>query len=101
MLILLFLDVLPFPRNLFSHYYLNPQRKVSEEAFKVHGYSDKFLSDKKKFSEIADDFIKFIGDKKLIIHNAEFDLAHLNNELSFVGKQKINTKNVSYFASKH
>ena len=71
------------------HCYLNPQRKVSEEAFKVHGYSDEFLSDKKKFSEIADDFIKFIGDKKLIIHNAQFDLSHLNNELKILGKKPI------------
>ena len=71
------------------HYYLNPQRKVSEEAFKVHGYSDEFLSDKKKFKEIADDFIKFIGDKKLVIHNAQFDLSHLNNELKIIGKKPI------------
>jgi len=71
------------------HCYLNPQRKVSEEAFKVHGYSDEFLSDKKKFSEIADDFIKFIGDKKLVIHNAQFDLSHLNNELKILGKKPI------------
>ena len=71
------------------HCYLNPQRKVSEEAFKVHGYSDEFLSDKKKFSEIADDFLKFIGDKKLIIHNAQFDLSHLNNELRIIGKNRI------------
>ena len=71
------------------HCYLNPQRKVSEEAFKVHGYSDKFLSDKKKFSDIADDFIKFIADKKLIIHNAQFDLSHLNNELKILGKKPI------------
>ena len=71
------------------HYYLNPQRKVSEEAFKVHGYSDVFLSNKKKFSEIVDDFIKFIGDKKLVIHNAQFDLSHLNNELKILGKKPI------------
>tara|TARA_A100001015_G_scaffold315430_1_gene427231 strand:- start:1663 stop:2328 length:666 start_codon:yes stop_codon:yes gene_type:complete len=71
------------------HCYLNPQRKVSEEAFKVHGYSDKFLSDKKKFAEIADDFVKFIGDKKLVIHNAQFDLSHLNNELKILGKKPI------------
>ena len=71
------------------HCYLNPQRKVSEEAFKVHGYSDEFLSDKKKFFEIADDFIKFIGNKKLIIHNAQFDLSHLNNELKILGKKPI------------
>ena len=71
------------------HCYLNPQRKVSEEAFKVHGYSDEFLSDKKKFNEIADDFIKFIGDRKLVIHNAQFDLSHLNNELKIIGKKPI------------
>ena len=61
-------------------------KKSFEEAFKVHGYSNEFLSDK-KFSEIADDFIKFIGDKKLIIHNAQFDLSHLNNELKLLEKQ--------------
>ena len=71
------------------HCYLNPQRKVSAEAFKVHGYSDDFLSDKKKFLEVADDFIKFIGDKKLVIHNAQFDLSHLNNELKILGKKPI------------
>ncbi len=73
----------------YFHCYLNPQRKVSDEAFKVHGYSDVFLSDKKKFHEIADDFIKFISDKKLIIHNAQFDLSHLNNELKILGKKPI------------
>ena len=71
------------------HCYLNPQRKVSEEAFKVHGYSDEFLSDKKKFHEIADDFLKFIDGTKLIIHNAQFDLSHLNNELKLLGKKQI------------
>ena len=71
------------------HCYLNPQRKVSEEAFKVHGYSDDFLSDKKKFDEIADDFIKFIGDRKLIIHNAQFDLGFLNGELNLIKKDLI------------
>ena len=76
------------------HCYLNPQRKVSEEAFKVHGYSDEFLSNKKKFSEIVDDFIKFIGDKKLIIHNAQFDLSHLNNELKIIGKKPISKDQV-------
>ena len=76
------------------HCYLNPQRKVSEEAFKVHGYSDEFLSDKKKFYEIADEFLNFIENKKIIIHNAEFDIGHLNNELSILGKKKIDKKNV-------
>ncbi len=71
------------------HCYLNPERKVSEKAFEVHGYSDEFLSKQKKFSEVVDNFLKFIKDKRLIIHNAEFDLAHLNNELIMFGKNKI------------
>ena len=71
------------------HYYLNPGRKVSEKALEVHGYTDKFLSDKRKFIDIADEFLAFIKDKKLIIHNAEFDLSHLNNELKIIGKEKI------------
>jgi len=75
-------------KNIF-HCYLNPERKVSEKAFEVHGYSDEFLSDKKKFNEIADEFLDFIRDKKIIIHNAEFDISHLNNELNSAGKPKI------------
>ena len=72
------------------HYFLNPERKVSERAFKVHGYSDEFLSKQKKFSDIAEEFLKFIENKKLVIHNATFDLSHLNNELALLGKKKIN-----------
>ena len=79
-------------KNIF-HCYLNPERKVSEKAFEVHGYSDEFLSDKKKFFEIADEFLNFIGDKKLIIHNAEFDISHLNNELAIAGKSEIKKEN--------
>jgi len=75
-------------KNKF-HCYLNPERKVSEKALEVHGYSDEFLSDKKKFKEIVDDFLNFIKDKKLIIHNAEFDLSHLNNELKLLNKKGI------------
>ncbi len=86
------LDNLVPTKNIF-HSYLNPERKVSEKAFKVHGYSDKFLSDKKKFFEIADEFLNFIKDKKIIIHNAEFDISHLNNELSIAGKPEINKEN--------
>ena len=85
-------DLLP-TKNVF-HYYLNPERKVSEKAFEVHGYSDEFLSGKKKFINIADDFLNFIKDKKIIIHNAEFDISHLNNELSLIGKEKINKANI-------
>ena len=82
------LDNLVPTKNIF-HCYINPERKVSEKAFQVHGYTDEFLSKQKKFSEIAESFLKFIEGKKLIIHNAEFDLAHLNNELNLYGKQKI------------
>ena len=87
------LDNLVPTKNIF-HVYLNPERKVSEKAFEVHGYSDEFLSTKQKFFEIADDFLKFIENKKIIIHNAEFDIGHLNNELNLIGKQKINNLNV-------
>ena len=75
-------------KNRF-HCYLNPERKVSEKALEVHGYTDEFLAKQIKFSEIGDQFLKFIKDKRLIIHNAEFDLGHLNNELSIFGKKKI------------
>ena len=80
-------------QNTF-HCYLNPERKVSEGALKVHGYTDEFLSDKKKFKDIADDFLKFIDGKKIVIHNAEFDIAHLNNELSLIKREKISKVNV-------
>mgnify|MGYP001406402705 FL=1 len=82
------------PTKKIFHAYLNPERKVSEDAFKVHGYSDEFLSDKKKFSEIAEDFLEFIKEKKIIIHNAEFDIAHINNELLIAGKEKITKTNI-------
>ena len=71
------------------HCLLNPERKVSEKALEVHGYTDEFLSDKNKFKDIVDEFLLFIKDKRLIIHNAEFDLAHLNNELKIMGKQPL------------
>ena len=77
------------PTSKKFHCYLNPERKVSQKAFEVHGYSDEFLSKQKKFNDIVDDFLNFIKDKKLIIHNADFDLSHLNNELEILGKEKI------------
>ena len=77
------------PTKKSFHCYLNPERKVSEQAFKVHGYSDDFLAKQKKFSEIVEEFLFFIEGKKLIIHNAEFDLGHLNNELKILGKDKL------------
>jgi len=78
-------------KNKF-HCYLNPERKVSEKALEVHGYTDEFLATQKKFSEIGDQFLEFIKDKRLIIHNAEFDLGHLNNELAILGKKKLDNK---------
>ena len=80
--------------NKVFHVYINPQRTVSEDAYKVHGYSNEFLSNKKIFSEICEDFLSFIKDKKLIIHNAAFDLAFLNHELRFVNKKTIDKANV-------
>ncbi len=77
------------PTSNKFHCYLNPERKVSEKAFQVHGYSDEFLSKQKKFVNIVEEFLDFIKNKKLIIHNAEFDLSHLNNELGILGKEKI------------
>ena len=91
------LENLVATKNKF-HYLLNPERKVSEKALEVHGYTDKFLSDKKKFKDIADEFLLFIKDKRLIIHNAEFDLAHLNNELKILGKESIKNEVVDTLA---
>jgi DNA polymerase-3 subunit epsilon len=85
-------DLIP-TQNRF-HCYLNPERKVSDKALEVHGYTDEFLSTKKKFSDVVDEFLNFIENKKLVIHNAEFDLSHLNNELALLGKKKLNKENV-------
>jgi len=80
-------------KNRF-HCYLNPEKKVSKKALEVHGYTDEFLSTQKKFAEIVDEFLDFIENKRLVIHNAEFDLSHLNNELALLGKKKLNNENV-------
>ena len=85
-------DLIP-TQNSF-HCYLNPERKVSEKALEVHGYTDEFLSTQKKFSEVVDEFLNFIDNKRLVIHNAEFDLSHLNNELALLGKKKLDSENV-------
>jgi DNA polymerase-3 subunit epsilon len=85
------LDNLIPTKNKF-HCYLNPERKVSEKALEVHGYTDDFLASKKKFRDISEEFLEFIKDKRLIIHNAEFDLSHLNNEFSLLGKKKISNE---------
>ncbi len=84
-------DLIP-TKNRF-HCYLNPERKVSEKALEVHGYTDKFLSTQKKFIEVVDEFLNFIENKRLVIHNAQFDLSHLNNELALLGKEKLNSEN--------
>ena len=78
-------------KNKF-HCYLNPEREVSQKAFEVHGYSNEFLSEKKKFKQVVDEFLIFIKDKRLIIHNADFDLSHLNNELKIAGKDKLSNE---------
>ena len=85
-------DLIP-TGNIF-HKLINPMRSVPEEAFKVHGFSEKFLQDKETFDQIADDFLKFIKDKKIIIHNAPFDLGFLDGELEFVKKSRINKKHI-------
>ena len=74
------------------HCCLNPERKVSKKALEVHGYTDEFLANQKKFKDIGDQFLEFIKNKRLIIHNAEFDLGHLNNELSIFGKKKLSNE---------
>ena len=83
------LDSLVPTKNKF-HCYLNPERKVSEKALEVHGYTDEFLAKQKKFKDVGEQFLEFIKDKRLIIHNADFDLGHLNNELAILGKKKLN-----------
>jgi len=74
------------------HKLINPKRKMPSEAFKIHGFSQEFLSDKETFDQIADEFLNFIKDKKIIIHNASFDLGFLDGELGSIKKEKINKK---------
>ena len=82
------------PTDKIFHKLINPERNVPEEAFKIHGFSQEFLRNKQTFSQIADDFLNFIKGKKIIIHNASFDLGFLNNELEKIKKQKINKAEV-------
>ena len=77
--------------NVF-HKVINPKRSMPDQAFKIHGFSEKFLSDKETFDKIADEFLNFIKNKKIIIHNAPFDLGFLDGELSSLHKDKINKK---------
>ena len=76
------------------HKLINPQRNMPDEAFKVHGFSQEFLNNKETFKQIADEFLNFIKDKKIIIHNASFDLSFLDGELNSIQKEKINKKMV-------
>ena len=85
-------DLIP-TGNIF-HKLINPKREITKDAFKVHGFSNDFLKDKETFDVIAEDFLKFIKEKKIIIHNAPFDLSFLNGELSLIRKELINTSNV-------
>ncbi len=85
-------DLIPTKKTF--HCYLNPERKVSEKALEIHGYTDEFLSKQKKFSEVFDEFTSFIKDKRLIIHNAEFDISHLNNEFLLLGKKKLENETI-------
>ena len=80
------------PTKKKFHCYLNPERKVSEKALEVHGYTDEFLANQKKFSEVGEEFLEFIKDKRLVIHNADFDISHLNNELAILGKKKLDNE---------
>ena len=82
------------PTNRVFHKIINPQKKVSSEAFKVHGFSDDFLKTKEKFDEVVEDFLEFIKNKKLIIHNAPFDIGFLNTELRRTNKKNLDLKNV-------
>ena len=82
------------PTGKVFHKLINPQRSMPDEAFKIHGFSDQFLKDKETFNKIADDFISFVKDKKIIIHNAPFDLNFLNGELEVIKKDKIDKKQV-------
>ncbi|WP_172297838.1 DNA polymerase III subunit epsilon [Pseudoruegeria sp. HB172150] len=74
------------PTGATYHQYINPERSMPQEAFEVHGLGDEFLSDKPKFAEIGDAFLEFIGDAKLVIHNAAFDMKFLNAELGWMGR---------------
>ena len=82
------------PTDKIFHTYINPQRSVSEEAYNIHGYSDEFLSNKKTFSEISETFLNFIKDKKIVIHNASFDLSFINYELKLINQKPVDKKNI-------
>tara|TARA_Y100001958_G_scaffold155433_1_gene146098 strand:- start:1407 stop:2069 length:663 start_codon:yes stop_codon:yes gene_type:complete len=82
------------PTKKIFHKTINPERDVPDEAYKVHGFSTKYLSDKPKFLEVVDEFILFIKDKDLIIHNAPFDIGFLNHELKMIKKEMISKNKI-------
>ena len=82
------------PTKKIFHVLIDPERKISEDATKIHGYTDSTFVGKEKFKDIADEFINFINNKKLIIHNAPFDVSFLNYELRKINKKIIENKNV-------
>jgi len=82
------------PTKKIFHKTINPQRDVPDEAFKIHGFSTDFLKNKETFEEVADEFLYFIRDKKIIIHNAPFDLGFLNYQLKLIRKNEIKKDNV-------
>ncbi len=82
------------PTNNIFHKIINPKRNVPDQAYKIHGFSTDFLKDKETFDKIADEFLNFIKGKKIIIHNAMFDLGFLNNELSLLKKGLVDGSNV-------
>ena len=86
------------PTQKKFHTYLNPERKVSEKALEVHGYTDDFLLNQKKFKQVVKEFLNFIDGKRLIIHNAEFDISHLNHELKLLGENNISNEVVDTLA---
>ena len=85
-------DLIPTKKTF--HELINPERKVEEDALKIHGYTNEMLKEKKKFRDIANEFLQFIEGKKLIIHNASFDVSFLNHELKKINKKTLNIKDV-------
>ena len=83
-------DLIPTGKTF--HKLINPKRSMPNDAFKIHGFSEEFLKDKETFDKIADEFLNFIKDKKIIIHNAPFDISFLDGELELIKREKVNKK---------
>ena len=82
------------PTKKIFHAYINPERQVSADAYRVHGYSNEFLKKKKIFKDLSEDFLNLIKNKKIMIHNAHFDLSFLNYELRLINKKGIDRENI-------